>query len=145
MRVLAAGFFLAWLVSAIYAALPARKLVKWRAIEGAVAAAAAEHKPILYDFSATWCGPCKEMEKKVFADGDAAKLINGRFVPVRVDDDDKSAAAAALREQYDVAALPTLLVVHDPKGEPRRHEGFNYKGETVAFLKGALEPQADAR
>jgi thiol:disulfide interchange protein len=144
LRLVVAGFFLAWLVAAIYGALPARKLVKWRAAEGAARAAAAEHKPILYDFSASWCEPCQRMDREVFASSDAAGLINSNFVPVRVTDDDRAEAAEAVREQYGVASLPTLLVVHDPKGEPRRLEGFPGKDRTVAFLKQALAPEPTA-
>jgi thiol:disulfide interchange protein len=142
-RLGAAAFFLAWLVFAVYGALPPRKLVEWRAIEGASAAAAAEHKPILYDFSASWCGPCKEMERQVFADGEAARLINGNFIPVKVADEDRSPAASTLRAVHDVQSLPTLLVVHDRKGE-RRLEGFSGRRDTVAFLKQALVPEPPA-
>ena len=140
-RLLAAAFFLAWIVSSIHEALPPSKLVKWRAIEGSAAAAAVEHKPILYDFSADWCGPCKKMEKHVFADREAASLINGSFVPVRVADEDTSPAAAALREAHGVDSLPTLLVVREAKGQPRRLEGFHDAHATVAFLKRALAQQ----
>ena len=75
---------------------------------------------------------------------EAAGFINSNFVPVRVSDDDKAAAADAVREQYGVASLPTLLVVHDPKGEPRRLQGFPGKNLTVAFLKQALAATAPA-
>jgi thiol:disulfide interchange protein len=142
LRVLVGGFFLAWVVSAIYGALPVKKggHVKWRPIDGAAAAAAAERKPILYDFSATWCQPCQEMERQLFANKAAAAFINGNYVPVRVDDEDKGPLPDDLRERYAVASLPTLLVIGPSStGEPRRHEGFGSRDETLAFLRKALQ------
>jgi thiol:disulfide interchange protein len=138
--VIAAGFFLWWLVAVIQGALPPRKLVKWRSLEGAVAAAAAEHKPILYDFWATWCGPCNQMDREVFSNAKVAGFINGNFIPVRVTDDDHGPGADALRSQHGVDVLPTLLVIPDSRGEPHRLEGFHDKAFMLAFLERALEP-----
>lgn len=138
-RLLGGGFFLAWIGFVIYGNLPPRKLVKWRAVEGAASAAAAENKPIFYDFSATWCEPCKEMDRTVFSNGEVASFINDNFVPVRVADENQAPAADALRSVYRVESLPTLLVAHARRGELSRIEGFHDKRPTLAFLKTALE------
>jgi len=135
---LVGGFFLAWLGAVIYGALPPRKIVKWRGADGAAVAAAAEHKPIFYDFSAGWCEPCKQMDREVFANAEVAGFINNNFVPVRVTDEDTGPVAHRLRSEYRVESLPTLLVAHAPKGELSRIEGFHDKRLTLAFLKIAL-------
>jgi thiol:disulfide interchange protein len=141
--VLAAVLLVARVGAGVYEArhaAPLGGLVRWRAPDGAEAAAP-DGKPILYDFSATWCEPCKRMDREVFANQDSAGLINGSFFAVHVDDDDQSMAAAALRSRHHLEALPTLVVVRPGGGEPRRLQGYPGKQRVLAFLKRATEPE----
>jgi thioredoxin:protein disulfide reductase len=85
-------------------------------LEQAVEKARREQKPLLVDFTAAWCGACKELDKLTFAEPRVATEA-GRFVAVKVDatnaDDPKVEAAM---EQFEVVGLPTV-VVRDSSGK----------------------------
>ncbi len=63
-------------------------------------------KPVLVDFSATWCGPCKQLEPIVH---EIAASYGDRLKVVKVDVDHAPQAAA----RFGVLSVPTLLFFRD--------------------------------
>ena len=84
-------------------------------------------KPVLIDFYATWCGPCKMLSPLV---DEVAKELAGDAVVVKVNVDD----APSLASKFGVSAIPTLVVVKN--GKPYRQSvGYISKEEILDLLK----------
>ena len=119
-------------------------LVRWTAPEGAVAAARSSGKPILYDFTAEWCAPCKMLDRDGWADARVAALVNESFVATRIVDrareDGKNAPwVDELQQRYRVNAFPTLVVAAPDGREIGIAQGFSGKAKLIAFLEGARD------
>jgi thiol-disulfide isomerase/thioredoxin len=102
---------------------PAPRGVAWEAgpLEPLLGKAKAGGRWVLVDVFATWCGPCHEMDDKVWSRPDVARGI-GAFVPLRVDGESPDGEAIAKR--YHVVGFPTLLVLDSGGAEVDRLMGF---------------------
>jgi len=126
-----------------------RGLVVWVPLEAAAQAAEQSGKPILYSFSAEWCAPCKSLDRDVFARANAAKLINERFVPVRVTDQQREQGknppgVQELQDRYRVSGFPTLVVARADGSPLSQRAGVRGGGAAVArFLEQALREAAE--
>jgi uncharacterized protein len=69
----------------------------------AFARARDEHKPVLLSISVEWCRWCAEMDRTSYADPGVATLINERFLPIRVDADERP----DISERYSLGGWPT--------------------------------------
>lgn len=86
--------------------------------------------PVLIDFYATWCGPCKMMAPII---DDIAKDYAGKLKVVKVDVDESGETAAT----YGVTAMPTFVVFKDGQ-EVWRRLGAAPKAAFVNELQGVL-------
>jgi uncharacterized protein YyaL (SSP411 family) len=69
----------------------------------AFARAGAERKPVLLSISAPWCRWCHEMDRTSYSDPSIASFINERFIPIRVDADERP----DISERYSLGGWPT--------------------------------------
>ena len=86
-------------------------------------------RPVLVDFSATWCGPCQRQGPIL---DKLAQGGEGRFRIVKVDIDE----SPNLAERYGVEGVPTLVVFHGGE-EVARASGLTQRGELSQLLAAA--------
>lgn len=62
---------------------PAESPVQWMSFEEAVERSETEKRKIFIDVYTDWCGWCRVMDKKTFADPRVARILNEKFYPVK--------------------------------------------------------------
>lgn len=84
------------------------------------------NKPVLVDFWAPWCGPCKMVAPELEA---VATEVEGKAYVMKVNVDENQQLAG----KFNVMGIPTLLVFNNGK-EVNRIVGFRPRQDLVAAL-----------
>lgn len=87
-------------------------------------------KPILVDFYAQWCGPCKTLSPIL---EDVKKEMKNSIGIIKIDVDKNPAIAA----KFQVKGVPTLIVFKQGK-QLWRQSGVLRQGEIVELMKSFL-------
>jgi thioredoxin-related protein len=108
-----------------------------------------ENKFIFVDCYATWCGPCKQMDRDVYPFVKTGNFFNNYFIPVKVQMDKAPKDnqfikqwykdAEQLQQQYHVDAFPTFLFF-SPEGKlVHKGLGFLVKERLIDLAKQSMD------
>ena len=116
--------------------------VKWHDFADGLKAAKSGRKLIVADFYATWCGPCKILEKRTFKDPRVLERLRD-VVPVRVDAEETVERGGLkgidLALRYAVEVYPTIVVVDGEGHEIARNTGAMSADEFLAWIDAVIE------
>ena len=87
--------------------------IKWRTWgEAAFAEARDQGKPVLLAISAVWCHWCHVMDETSYSIPEIIEIINDRYIPVRVDNDERP----DVNRRYNMGGWPSTVFL-TPEGE----------------------------
>lgn len=134
---------------AVMIALPPRQAsgghIAWQTYsEERLQQAVAEGKPVVIDFYADWCLPCKELEANTFSDPRVAQAFEG-VVALKADlTRDEDPAVRTVKERFKIVGVPTIVFL-DSTGREQTALRLVQFEPPDAFLKRMAQFQSAAQ
>ena len=105
--------------------------------EKAYQSAIEKKSPVIIDFYADWCIPCKELDKSTFSNEKVIKASE-RFTSLKADmTKSVSPEVDKLRNQFKIVGVPTVLIIDASGKEVKRITGFVSPEEFLKALEEA--------
>ncbi len=126
----------------IIANLQPKKGVEWVPYDPALLATAVQQqRPVILDFYADWCAPCRALEGEVFTDPQIVKLSR-QFVLLKVNLTKRHPGQDKILHRYRIKGVPTLIFINAKGIEERALRIQSYVGreELLHRMKRMLSP-----
>jgi len=94
-------------------------------------------KPVLVDFYATWCGPCKQLSPIV---NSVKNDLIGKMRVIKIDVDKKKSVA----NKYKIKSLPTLAIFQNGR-IIWRESGLKTKAQLLAITNQYIQNSAESK
>jgi len=106
------GTVLICLAAALLLFTPQKEGVTWSPYdEAALQTAVAKNQPVILDFYADWCSPCRALDKKVFADPEVIEMSR-QFVSIRVNLTRELPHQKEILERFKIKGVPTIIFIN---------------------------------
>ena len=146
------------LIAALFFALNLNaQEINWVTFEEAIELQQNEPRKIIMDFYTNWCGPCKLLDKRTFANKDVSKYINENYYAVKFNAEGNSKvnfngnefknpkydpskasrrnSSHQLSRYFGVNAYPTMVFLDENKGLITQVKGFQTPQQLEVYLK----------
>lgn len=115
--------------------------IEWREdITAALILAKEAGKPVMIDFTATWCPPCHAMEDSTFSDP-AVIGKSAAFIPVRIDVDEQREVAVQYdgnARKYGGVGIPNILFMTGDGTKLKHIIGYHGPGALISVMDSVL-------
>ena len=144
------GVMLVGLVWVLCSAKPRGEAMTWISIDDAAGKLQKEQRPVLIDLYTTWCGWCKQMDRKTYSNKQVAQYLQEKFYSVKVDAETKAAIKwngrtyqfntnyraneFAVYLAHGQLEFPTTIII-PPGGEPQAIPGYMEPRELETLVK----------
>ncbi|HEX8790527.1 MAG TPA: DUF255 domain-containing protein [Polyangiaceae bacterium] len=116
-----------------------KEALAWATLDAAMfAKAKAEHRFVVIDGSAEWCHWCHVMEATTYHDPEVRKLLDARFIAVKVDVDSRP----DFEERYVDWGWPATVLMTADGAEIGKYKGYLPPEKFLEILQGVVDGEA---
>ncbi|MBU8934760.1 MAG: thioredoxin family protein [candidate division Zixibacteria bacterium] len=117
--------------------------IDWILYDTGLVAAKNDEKHVLINFTTSWCGWCKKMEKETFSKPDVIKLVADNFVAIKVDGDSKKelnidgfkiTEKNLAKREYGVRGYPSFCFLNSEGTKLGCFSGYRDKKTMIQYL-----------